>query len=137
MPTVKADTTPLEEIELEAMWLRLEASGILCVELKGNAAFDLSDAQAYASACSSICNDQPRPFLILQPQSLFHSTAQARDFLAESPVLKQLRSALAIVASDAGNRLAALAYLNTNKPIEQRQLFADANEARSWLLSYL
>lgn len=132
-----ADSNALNSVELEAVWMELDADGILQVELKSGATFDVAAASDYAAHCRQICADKPRPFLVVQPSDLFDSTPEARAYLASNSEMRECRAALAIVATDVTNRLAATAYLNFNKPATHGRMFDNKEEARNWLREFL
>ena len=127
----------LDDFELDVLYVRLDANGIVTVELNGGIDFTLDAARKYVDACVRLCNGTPRPFLIIEPAHPFESSPEVREFLAQNTSLQTLRKALAIVADDFPNRMAAKAYLNFNKPVEHGRLFSKKEDAIAWLKHFL
>ena len=132
-----ADRIAPDCVGLDVLYVRLDDNGIVTVELNSGVDFTLEAARQYVDACVRLCNGTPRPFLIIEPAHPFESSPEVREFLAQNTSLRTLRKALAIVAGDFPNRLAAKAYLNFNKPVEHGRLFSKQEDAIAWLKHYL
>ena len=132
-----ADRIAPNVVGLDVLYVQLDADGILNVELNSGVDFNLEAAERYVETCVELCNGVPRPFLVIEPAHPFESSPEVREYLANNTSLRAIRKALAIVADDFPNRLAAKAYLNFNKPVEHGRLFSKKEDAVAWLRHFL
>ena len=125
-------------LRLPKATIRLCKNGILNIRYASEGVFDLEDCFDYEAGILRICEEVPHPIIVDTRNTLNgHMTYAARDYIARSKKLEQIRKCNAFIVNSFTNRLMVKAYVIINRPPCPAKIFSDEQAAIEWCKRFL
>lgn len=118
---------------LETADVYLDHNDFLCIRFTGKVEMTLAHAVAHEKAILKECKGRGRAFLVDARGNYSLLTPEAREYMAKSEAVNEVRLVEAILVNNLPNRLTANAFAKINKPNCEVKVFADEAKAVQWL----
>lgn len=124
----------MKKIELDKSIVELTKEGIMCIHIKADSDIELKDAVLIVEAMGKLGNQKKYPVLIDAGE--FSSVDKETRIFAASIESNIYTLADAVAYCNLAQQLMAQFYLKYNKPTVPTKVFADKEEAITWLKTF-
>ena len=124
----------MKKMELDKSIVELTNDGVMCIHIKPDSDVELRDAVLIVEAMGKLGNQKKYPVLIDAGE--FSSVDKETRIFAASIESNIYTMADAIAYCNLAQQLMAQFYLKYNKPTVPTKVFADRDEAMTWLKTF-
>ena len=124
----------MKKMELDKAIVELTNDGVMCIHIKPDSDVELRDAVLIVEAMGKLGNQKKYPVLIDAGE--FSSVDKETRIFAASIESNNYTMADAIAYCNLAQQLMAQFYLKYNKPTVPTKVFADRDEAMTWLKTF-
>ena len=124
----------MKRIDLSSASVELDDFGFIWVHVKNDFIIRQENAVELADAMIELADNQPRPFVCDARDVLELITPEAGNYLANHPVLKELRMAQAFLITKNDSGRITEKFIEMYKTIQPAKVFESEEKAKLWLL---